>query len=119
IGCKPRARVRAFANIGSDPALMLTGPIDVTKKALKAAGMKLADIDLIEINEAFPSVEFRFMQAFELDGSSINVNGGAIPLGHPRRATGPTLLGTLGDELEPRLITTALVSPPIAPRTAT
>ena len=110
IGCKPRARVRAFANIGSDPALMLTGPIDVTKKVLKAAGMKLADIDLIEINEAFASVVLRFMQAFELDGSNINVNGGAIALGHPLGATGAMILGTLVDELERRNMTTGLVT---------
>src|SRR5262252_3999006 len=110
IGCKPRAWVRAFANIGSDPALMLTGPIDVTKKALKAAGMTLADIDLIEINEAFASVVLRFMQAFELDGSNINVNGGAIALGHPLGATGAMILGTLVDELERRNLTTGLVT---------
>ena len=110
IGCKPRAWVRAFANIGSDPALMLTGPIDVTKKALKAAGMTLADIDLIEINEAFASVVLRFMQAFELDRSNINVNGGAIALGHPLGATGAMILGTLVDELERRNMTTGLVT---------
>jgi len=110
IGCKPRACVRAFANIGSDPALMLTGPIDVTKKALKAAGMTLADIDLIEINEAFASVVLRFMQAFELDGSNVNVNGGAIALGHPLGATGAMILGTLVDELERRNMTTGLVT---------
>ena len=110
IGCKPRAWVRAFANIGSDPALMLTGPIDVTKKALKAASMTLADIDLIEINEAFASVVLRFMQAFELDGSNVNVNGGAIALGHPLGATGAMILGTLVDELERRNMTTGLVT---------
>jgi acetyl-CoA C-acetyltransferase len=110
IGLKPRARVRAFANIGSDPALMLTGPIDVTKKALKAAGMRLADIDLIEINEAFASVVLRFMQAFELDGSNVNVNGGAIALGHPLGATGAMILGTLVDEMERRDVATGLVT---------
>ncbi|HET8918940.1 MAG TPA: acetyl-CoA C-acetyltransferase [Xanthobacteraceae bacterium] len=110
IGLKPRARVRAFANIGSDPALMLTGPIDVTKKALKAAGMQLADIDLIEINEAFASVVLRFMQAFELDGSNVNVNGGAIALGHPLGATGAMILGTLVDEMERRNVATGLVT---------
>ena len=109
IGRKPRARVRAFANIGSDPALMLTGPIDVTKKVLKAAGMKLSDIDLIEVNEAFASVVLRFMQAFELDGSNINVNGGAIALGHPLGATGAMILGTLVDEMERRDVATGLV----------
>ena len=109
-GLKPRARVRAFANIGSDPALMLTGPIDVTKKALKAAGMQLSDIDLIEINEAFASVVLRFMQAFDLDGSSVNVNGGAIALGHPLGATGAMILGTLVDEMERRDVATGLVT---------
>jgi len=110
IGRKPRARVRAFANIGSDPALMLTGPIDVTKKVLKAAGMQLSDIDLIEINEAFASVVLRFMQAFALDGSNVNVNGGAIALGHPLGATGAMILGTLVDEMERRDVATGLVT---------
>jgi acetyl-CoA C-acetyltransferase len=109
-GLRPRARVRAFANIGSDPALMLTGPIDVTKKVLKSAGMKLSDIDLIEINEAFASVVLRFMQAFNLDSSKINVNGGAIALGHPLGATGAMILGTLVDEMERRNISTGLVT---------
>src|SRR6516162_10670190 len=110
IGTKPRARVRAFANIGSDPALMLTGPIDVTKKVLKAAGMRLANIDLIEINEAFASVVLRFMQAFKLDPAKVNANGGAIALGHPLGATGAMILGTLVDELERRDLTTGLVT---------
>jgi len=110
IGRKPRARVRAFANIGSDPALMLTGPIDVTKKVLKAAGMQLSDIDLIEVNEAFASVVLRFMQAFGLDGSKVNVNGGAIALGHPLGATGAMILGTLVDEMERRNVATGLVT---------
>jgi acetyl-CoA C-acetyltransferase len=109
-GLKPRARLRAFANIGSDPALMLTGPIDVTKKVLKAAGMQLSDIDLIEVNEAFASVVLRFMQAFELDGANVNVNGGAIALGHPLGATGAMILGTLVDELERRDLNTGLVT---------
>jgi acetyl-CoA C-acetyltransferase len=107
---KPRARVRAFANIGSDPALMLTGPIDVTKKVLKTAGMKLSDIDLIEINEAFASVVLRFLQAFGIDSSKVNVNGGAIALGHPLGATGAMILGTLVDELERRNLSTGLVT---------
>ncbi len=110
IGLKPRARVRAFANIGSEPALMLTGPIDVTKKALKRAGMQLSDIDLIEINEAFASVVLRFMQAFGIDSSRVNVNGGAIALGHPLGATGAMILGTLVDELERRNLSTGLVT---------
>ncbi len=109
-GLEPRARVRAFANIGSDPALMLTGPIDVTKKVLKTAGMELADIDLIEINEAFASVVLRYLQAFQLDPAKVNVNGGAIALGHPLGATGAMILGTVLDELERRGLTTALVT---------
>jgi acetyl-CoA C-acetyltransferase len=109
-GLKPRARVRAFANIGSDPALMLTGPIDVTKKALKRAGMKLGDIDLFEVNEAFAAVVLRFLQAFALDASKVNVNGGAIALGHPLGATGAMILGTLLDELERRNLSTGLVT---------
>ncbi|MFY9760086.1 MAG: acetyl-CoA C-acetyltransferase [Xanthobacteraceae bacterium] len=109
-GLKPRARVRAFANIGSDPALMLTGPIDVTKKVLKTAGMTLADIDLIEINEAFAAVVLRYLQAFDLDMSKVNVNGGAIALGHPLGATGAMILGTLVDEMERRNVATGLVT---------
>ncbi len=109
-GLKPRARVRAFANIGSDPALMLTGPIDVTKKVLKTAGMTLADIDLIEINEAFAAVVLRYLQAFDLDMSKVNVNGGAIALGHPLGATGAMILGTLVDEMERRNLSTGLVT---------
>jgi acetyl-CoA C-acetyltransferase len=107
---KPRARVRAFANIGSEPAIMLTGPIDVTKKVLKRAGMTLGDIDLFELNEAFASVVLRYMQAFELDPNKINVNGGAIAMGHPLGATGAMILGTVLDELERRNLSTALVT---------
>ncbi len=109
-GLKPRARLRAFANIGSDPALMLTGPIDVTKKVLKTAGMTLADVDLIEINEAFASVVLRYLQAFDLDAAKVNVNGGAIALGHPLGATGAMILGTLLDEMERRNVATGLVT---------
>src|SRR6201997_471225 len=109
-GLKPRARVRAFANIGSEPALMLTGPVDVTEKVLKKSGMKLADIDLIEINEAFASVVLRYLQAFDLDPAKVNVNGGAIALGHPLGATGAMILGTALDELERRNLQTALVT---------
>lgn len=99
-GLKPRARVRAFANIGSEPALMLTGPVDVTKKLLAKSGMSLSDIDLIEVNEAFAAVVLRYLQAFSLDESKVNVNGGAIALGHPLGATGAMLVGTALDELE-------------------
>ena len=109
-GLRPRARIRAFANIGSDPALMLTGPVDVTNKLLKRSGMSLSDIDLIEINEAFSSVVLRFMQAFELDPAIVNVNGGAIAMGHPLGATGAMILGTALDELERRDLNTALVT---------
>jgi acetyl-CoA C-acetyltransferase len=109
-GLKPRARLRAFANIGSDPALMLTGPIDVTKKVLERAGMKITDIDLFEVNEAFAAVVLRFMQAFDIDSSKVNVNGGAIALGHPLGATGAMILGTVIDELERRNLSTGLVT---------
>jgi acetyl-CoA C-acetyltransferase len=107
---KPRARIKAFANIGSEPAMMLTGPIDVTRKVLKRAGMQLGDIDLIEVNEAFAAVVLRFMQAFDLDTSKINVNGGAIAMGHPLGATGAMILGIALDELERRNLNTALIT---------
>jgi len=105
-----RAKIRAFANIGSEPALMLTGPVDVTEKLLKRSRMSLADIDLIEINEAFASVVLRYMQAFDLDPAIVNVNGGAIAMGHPLGATGAMILGTVLDELERRDLNTALVT---------
>jgi acetyl-CoA C-acetyltransferase len=107
---KPRAKIRAFANIGSEPALMLTGPVDVTEKVLKRAKMKLKDIDLIEVNEAFAAVVLRFLQAFKLDPKKVNVNGGAIAMGHPLGATGAMILGTVIDELERRDLETALVT---------
>ena len=109
-GFKPRARIRAFANIGTEPAIMLTGPVDVTKKVLARAGMSISDIDLFEVNEAFASVVLRFAQAFDLDMSRINVNGGAIALGHPLGATGAMILGTALDELERSGKSTALVT---------
>jgi acetyl-CoA C-acetyltransferase len=109
-GLKPRAKIRAFANIGSEPALMLTGPVDVTEKLLKRSRMSLADIDLIEINEAFASVVLRYMQAFDLDPEIVNVNGGAIAMGHPLGATGAMILGTVLDELERRDLNSALVT---------
>src|SRR5262250_359930 len=109
-GLKARARIKAFANIGSEPAMMLTGPIDVTRKVLKRAGMTLADIDLIEVNEAFAAVVLRYLQAFEIDPDKVNVNGGAIALGHPLGATGAMILGTLLDELERRDLNTGLVT---------
>jgi acetyl-CoA C-acetyltransferase len=99
-GLKPRARIKAFANIGSDPALMLTGPVDVTQKLLKNAGMTIGDIDLFEVNEAFAAVVLRFIQAFGVDPAKVNPNGGAIAMGHPLGATGAMILGTALDELE-------------------
>jgi acetyl-CoA C-acetyltransferase len=107
---KPRAKIRAFVNVGSEPAMMLTGPVDVTKKVLDRSGMKLSDIDLIELNEAFASVVLRLMQAFQIDRDKINVNGGAIAMGHPLGATGAMILGTVLDELERTDKSTALVT---------
>jgi acetyl-CoA C-acetyltransferase len=109
-GLKPRIRIRAFANIGSEPAIMLTGPVDVTKKVLAKAKMSLDDIDLIEVNEAFAAVVLRYCQAFDLDAAKVNVNGGAIAMGHPLGATGAMILGTVIDELERRDLSTALVT---------
>jgi acetyl-CoA C-acetyltransferase len=110
IARRPRARVRAFTSIGSDPTIMLTAPAEVTRKLLKRTGMKLPDIDLFEINEAFSSVVLRFMRALELDPARVNVNGGAIAMGHPLGATGAMILGTVLDELERRDLNTALVT---------
>jgi acetyl-CoA C-acetyltransferase len=109
-GLKARARIKAFANIGSEPAIMLTGPVDVTQKVLKKAGMNRDDIDLFEVNEAFASVVLRYLQAFDLDPNKVNVNGGAIALGHPLGATGAMILGTVLDELERRNLSTALIT---------
>ncbi|ESR26419.1 acetyl-CoA C-acetyltransferase [Lutibaculum baratangense] len=109
-GLAPRARIRAYANIGSEPGIMLTGPMAVTEKALKKAGMSLDDIDLIEVNEAFAAVVLRFLQHFDADPEKVNVNGGAIAMGHPLGATGTMLLGTVLDELERRDLSTALVT---------
>jgi acetyl-CoA C-acetyltransferase len=109
-GLKPRARIKAFANIGSEPGIMLTGPIPVTQKVLKKAGMSTADIDLWELNEAFASVVLRYMQALDIPHDRINVNGGAIAMGHPLGATGAMILGTVLDELERRGKSTALIT---------
>ena len=109
-GLKPRARIRQFANIGSEPSIMLTGPVPVTEKVLRKAGMTIADIDLWELNEAFASVVLRYMQAFDIPHDKINVNGGAIAMGHPLGATGAMILGTVLDELERRNLNTALVT---------
>ena len=110
LGIRPRAKIRAFANIGSEPAIMLTGPVDVTTKVLARAGMTIADIDLFEVNEAFAAVVLRYLQAFHLDLEKVNVNGGAIALGHPLGATGAMLLGTALDELERQNKAVALVT---------
>ncbi len=99
-GIKPRARIKATAKIGTDPTIMLTGPVPVTEHIMKSSGMSISDIDLFEVNEAFASVVLRFMQAFDVDDSVVNVNGGAIAMGHPLGATGAIIIGTLLDELE-------------------
>ncbi|WP_417720947.1 acetyl-CoA C-acetyltransferase [Salipiger sp.] len=99
-GLKPRARIRATAKIGTDPTIMLTGPVPVTEKILADSGMAISDIDLFEVNEAFASVVLRFMQAFDVDHGRVNVNGGSIAMGHPLGATGAIIIGTLLDELE-------------------
>ena len=99
-GLTPRARIRATAKIGTDPTIMLTGPVPATEKILADSGMGIGDIDLFEVNEAFSSVVLRFMQAFGVDHDRVNVNGGAIAMGHPLGATGAMILGTLLDELE-------------------
>lgn len=111
MGLKPRARIRAAALVGTDPTIMLTGPGPAAKKALKLAGMNVNDIDLFEVNEAFASVVMRFMRDLGIDSAeNINVNGGAIALGHPLGATGAMLLGTLLDEMERTDCETGLVT---------
>lgn len=100
LGLKARARIKAMASIGSEPSIMLTGPEFVSRKALQRAGMSVGDIDLYELNEAFAAVVLRYMQALDLDHAKVNVNGGAIAMGHPLGATGAMILGTLLDEME-------------------
>lgn len=109
-GLTPRGRIKAFANIGSQPGIMLTGPLDVTEKLLKRVKMTMDDIDLVEINEAFASVALLYMKHFELNPDKVNVNGGAIAMGHPLGATGAMILGAALDELERRDRKTALVT---------
>ncbi|CAJ0691957.1 acetyl-CoA C-acetyltransferase [Ralstonia wenshanensis] len=109
-GLKPRARIRSFASIGSEPSIMLTGPSYAAEKALKRAGMSASDIDLYELNEAFASVVLRFMEVLAVPHDRINVNGGAIAMGHPLGATGAMILGTLLDELERRGASTGLAT---------
>ena len=110
LGLRPRARVRAFASIGTEPSIMLTGPSHVTEKVLKRAGMRVSDIELFEVNEAFAAVVLRFMEALRIPHDRVNVNGGAIAMGHPLGATGAMLLGTLLDEMERRGVGTGLVT---------
>lgn len=109
-GLKPRARIRAFTSVGSEPTIMLTGPSFAAEKALKLAGMTPSDIDLYELNEAFASVVLRFMQVLNVPHDKINVNGGAIAMGHPLGATGAMILGTMVDELERSDKNTALIT---------
>lgn len=109
-GLKPRARIRSYANIGSEPTIMLTAPAAVSHKALKAAGMTRNDIDLFELNEAFASVVLRYMRELDIPHDQINVNGGAIAMGHPLGATGAMILGTVLDELERRNLETGLIT---------
>ncbi|WP_444454375.1 acetyl-CoA C-acetyltransferase [Rhodobacter capsulatus] len=109
-GLKPRARIRATAKIGTDPTIMLTGPVPVTEKILRDSGMSISDIDLFEVNEAFAAVVLRFMQAFDVGQDKVNVNGGAMALGHPLGATGAIIIGTLLDELERRDLSTGLAT---------
>jgi len=109
-GLKPRARIRATAKIGTDPTIMLTGPVPVTEKILADSGMSISDIDLFEVNEAFAAVVLRFMQAFDVSADKVNVNGGAIAMGHPLGATGAIIIGTLLDELERRDLSTGLAT---------
>jgi acetyl-CoA C-acetyltransferase len=110
LGLKPRAKIKAFASIGSEPCIMLTAPAEVTKKVLARAGMTAKDIDLFEINEAFAAVVLRYIREMKLSPAKVNVNGGAIAMGHPLGATGAMILGSVLDELERRNLTTALVT---------
>jgi acetyl-CoA C-acetyltransferase len=109
-GLKPRARIRALATAGSEPVIMLTAPTPASQKALEQAGMQPEDIDLWEINEAFAAVPLQTIRNLGIDPEKVNVNGGAIALGHPLGATGAMLLGTALDELERRGLATALVT---------
>jgi acetyl-CoA C-acetyltransferase len=110
LGLEPRARIRGFASIGSDPTIMLTGPAPSAEKVLKRCGMQTDDIDLFELNEAFASVVLLYMQRLGIEHDKINVNGGAIAMGHPLGATGTMILGTVLDELERRDLSTALIN---------
>jgi acetyl-CoA C-acetyltransferase len=109
-GMVPRARVLATATTGADPTIMLTGPVPATRKVLATAGLTTADIDIFELNEAFASVVLKFMKDLDLSAEQVNVNGGAIAMGHPLGATGAMLVGTVVDELERRDARRALVT---------
>ena len=110
LGLTPRARVVATALSGADPTIMLTGPMPATRKVLAKAGLTVGDIDLFEVNEAFAAVPMRFMREFGVPHEKVNVNGGAIAMGHPLGATGAMLVGTLLDELERRNLKRGLVT---------
>lgn len=110
LGLTPRARIRATSRIGSEPSIMLTGPIAATRRALDSAGMEIGDIDLFEVNEAFSAIPLMFIKEFDVDPALVNPNGGAIAMGHPLGATGAMLLGTALDELERTEKQTALVT---------
>ncbi len=110
LGLKPRARIKGFSSIGTDPTIMLTGPAPSAEKVLKRCGMATNDIDLFELNEAFASVVMLFMRKLGIEHDKINVNGGAIAMGHPLGATGTMILGTVLDELERRDLNTALIN---------
>jgi acetyl-CoA C-acetyltransferase len=109
-GLRPRAKIIATALVGTDPTIMLTGPAPAARKALAIAGLQVADIDLFEVNEAFASVVMRFMDELSVPTDKVNVNGGAIAMGHPLGATGAMLLGTLLDELEARDLQRGMVT---------
>jgi acetyl-CoA C-acetyltransferase len=111
-GLRPRARLRAFANVSVDPVAMLTGPSLATEKALRAAGLAPADVDLFECNESFAATPIVFVRRLGLDPARVNVNGGAIAMGHPLGATGAILVATLVDELERRQQTLGVATIP-------
>ena len=110
LNLKPRAKIKAFSSVGTEPTIMLTGPEHATKKVFNRANMKASDIDLFEVNEAFAAVVLRYMDAIGISNDKVNVNGGAIAMGHPLGATGAMLMGTLLDELERRDLSTGLIT---------
>ena len=110
LGLKPRAKIKAFSSVGTEPTIMLTGPEHATNKVFQRANMNAKDIDLFEVNEAFAAVVLRYIDAIGINEDIVNVNGGAIAMGHPLGATGAMLLGTLLDELERRNLSTGLIT---------